>query len=145
MSIATNYAYSKLENLEARLFYILFIAHFFCCTWVYLGNLSGGWVDIELEEGTIQNKENHTLYIAAFSYIMISFTSVGYGEITGPTNLEMSFTLLIELTGLLLYTAIIWDINQLIAASENKETSKVVFLVFLFVGGRTGDMVNGIR
>ena len=128
------YAQRCLEGLEIRLFYILIMTHFMSCVWVYLGKQTGGWVELEVEEGTVGNDSNFTLYLAAFHTTMTCLTSVGYGEITGGTQYEMMFMLQLELIGMLLYVAILWDINQLIALNDNKEEAKVgIIYIYIYI------------
>jgi hypothetical protein len=73
------------------LFYLTITAHAFACIWVKLGNEDSGWIDTLNE-----SHEYGSSYIAAFYWVITTFTTVGYGEIKGTTENELLFTILTE-------------------------------------------------
>ena len=58
-----------------------------------------GWIHA-LRENGIQQPGMKNLYTSSLYFIITSFTSVGYGDIKGNTELEYWYQLLIELVGL---------------------------------------------
>ena len=77
-----------------QLFLLLtFTVHLFGSMWVYIGrsNPVEGWVQIKkdlLGENDGKDVDNTTLYIASIYWVMTTFTTVGYGDISGNTELE---------------------------------------------------------
>ena len=41
-----------------------------------------------------------SIYIAAFYWVITTFTSVGYGDIIGETNLENFYQMIVEMVGM---------------------------------------------
>jgi len=68
--------------------------HFFANIWIHIGmweyELGEGWF-FKNNQGGIQNKDFWSLYISSIYWVFTSFSTVGYGDITGVTKLEMLF------------------------------------------------------
>lgn len=81
---------------------ILLAAHFISCGWIALGTYS-----LDLSE-----PEN---YLRAFYWTMTTLTTIGYGDITPKTNVQIIYTIFIQLTGAGVYGFVIGNIANLIS------------------------------
>jgi hypothetical protein len=86
----------KVINAFRLLFQILFVSHFMANMWVYIGmyiydNQQTGWITVLNSKGGIQRNEFMPLYISSFYFVITTFSSVGYGDVTGNTKEEYIF------------------------------------------------------
>lgn len=72
-----------------------FIAHLFANLWILIGNLQlekgTGWLLAYKESGLLSKTEFLTLYSTSIYWVVVTFSSVGYGDITGSTPTEMAY------------------------------------------------------
>lgn len=74
------------------------LSHIFANLWILIG-LYGklvndeGWIKHFSSEdsGVIQNTDFSNLYITSIYWVIVTFSSVGYGDITGKTGGEMLY------------------------------------------------------
>jgi len=60
-----------------------------------------GWINMLYQnESPIQEKDMTHLYTSSFYWIITTFTTVGYGDIKGDTELEYLFQIMVELVGI---------------------------------------------
>lgn len=85
---------------------VMLLAHFIACTWIFLGRR-----DLELEEedrsswllhpeSDFLDYNNTQIYVFTYYWIFEVITTVGYGDYSGVTSSERSFSILIEFVGL---------------------------------------------
>lgn len=65
-----------------------------------------------------------SLYISAFYWIIASFSSVGYGDITPQTESEMTFALFIEMLGICVFGYMIGTIQTLFTSLKIKDQNQ---------------------
>ena len=63
--------------------YLIFTVHLFASIWIWVGDGEEGWIKQKL----VSDTEVH-VYVASVYYVMTTFTTVGYGDITGKKNAE---------------------------------------------------------
>ena len=52
------------------------------------------------KDNNIQLEDFSSIYITAFYWVITTFTSVGYGDIIGETNLENFYQMIVEMVGM---------------------------------------------
>ena len=103
-----------------QLFLLLtFTMHLFGSMWVYIGrdNPVEGWVQTKrdlLGESEGKDVDNFTVYIASIYWVMTTFTTVGYGDISGNTELEYFYQMIVEIIGIGFFAYLMGNINSLI-------------------------------
>ena len=82
----------------------MFISHLLANLWVHIGmyqrhNVNDGWIVASIGKG-IQEDNYYSLYVTSFYWIITSFSSVGYGEIVGLTEIEYTYQCFVEMVGI---------------------------------------------
>eukprot|EP00736_Rhodelphis_marinus_P013098 Rmarinus@m.20171 len=106
----------------ARLsFCIIFVAHFMCCIWYYVGlenEVSGdgrtvlGWV---AQQEWADEEALYTRYITSFYWAITSMTTVGYGDIIASTTNEKLYAVGAMILGGYLFGLVIGNISNVIS------------------------------
>jgi hypothetical protein len=81
----------------------IFAVHLFSCIWYYIGasnDNNTGWLAIN----NFQGQSIMDQYIASMHLVMQTFTTTGYGDIYSKSMNEISFRMLIILSGVLIYS-----------------------------------------
>lgn len=87
------------------------------CLWILIGesqfnnddegDIDGrGWI-YAMQENQIMKKDYWSKYIAAFYWVITTFSSVGYGDLTGNTKTEYIYTMFVEMLGICFFGYII--------------------------------------
>ena len=74
-------------------FGLMIVAHLLACYWIligeeYLYQVNSGWIVKLKGDGKLENSGLISLYITSFYFVMTSFSSVGYGDVTGSESYE---------------------------------------------------------
>jgi hypothetical protein len=67
--------------------------HLLACIWVYLGEEEGGWITLTGHDATPNIGTSTKKYTTSLYWILTSFTTVGYGDLSPSTTLEIGFTM----------------------------------------------------
>ena len=106
---------------------IIVLLHYLGCAFIYIG--SERFVDYE--EGSIpwtlaiddfRGKSIMELIIFADYWVTTVVTTVGYGDYTGSTSLEYSFSFAIEFFGFVIFAAIQVAVRQIFKVESNFES-----------------------
>lgn len=87
---------------------LILMTHFFACIWVHIGTQEWsengiGWIQKQLDNDS-QDTDFSSLYITSIYWVMTSFTSIGYGDVTGATNHEYLYQMLVEIVGICIFS-----------------------------------------
>ena len=91
------------ETFNLTLMLVL-LSHFFACVWILMGltrlrEHGDGWID-KTRQDERQELDLLSLYITSQYWVFTSYTSVGYGDITGTSYVEYLYQMLIEMLGI---------------------------------------------
>ncbi|MCB1141833.1 MAG: cyclic nucleotide-binding domain-containing protein [Leptospiraceae bacterium] len=113
--------YSKIQKAEivfqgkTRIMLLGYVssiaAHWISLIWIVLGGIPG-------------NHDIMTTYIKSLYWTITTFTTIGYGDITPQNNIQMIFTIQVQILGAGMYGYIIGNIANLIA---NIDYAKTIF------------------
>jgi hypothetical protein len=117
----TNSGYLRI----ARLFtVIMLLLHWVACAWFLVPFMEGfppsSWV---VAEG-IHAVDRSTQYIRSLYWVIVTTTTVGFGDITPHRNVEYVFTMLVMLLGASMYAFVIGNIASLVS---NLDSAKAAF------------------
>jgi CRP-like cAMP-binding protein len=109
------YSIKSKEGAFRTMFLVLLILlaiHIGACIWIIIGTLESfgnqTWI---ISEG-YSNLTDFGLYLTAFYYCLVVFTTVGYGDVSSVNNLERSFTILWMMFGIAFYSFVISFVTQ---------------------------------
>lgn len=103
--VLNNQQIKKLQDLINLFVKLAILSHCFANLWVLLGlyervSKGDGWVQHYLEEDVIDNDTYTNLYTISMYWVIVTFSSVGYGDITGKTESEMMYQMVVEMIGI---------------------------------------------
>jgi len=100
-------------RLAFTIFIVLVIAHWIAC----------GALALRIPQDLSQpSADNTTNYVRALYWTMTTITTIGYGDITPKTNVQMLYTLIVQLMGAGMYGYIIGNLASLLANSDLART-----------------------
>ena len=96
-------------RLFILVFWVLLFAHFVAC----------GWIAVAHQDADLDPVSQ---YMRAFYWTVTTLTTIGYGDITPRGNIQIVYTILIELAGAAMYGLVIGNIANLIANIDIAKT-----------------------
>lgn len=106
-------------------FTIMFLVfcHICCCTWIILAHLyedSDDYVKTWLYRLNYVDTPDYAVYIASMYFVLATFTTVGFGDINGVTELERSYALLLMLIGAIAFSFSISSLSSMLSTSDSR-------------------------
>jgi hypothetical protein len=97
-------------TLIKTVFILLMIFHAFACFWIYIGSHEDGWRNNFID---YKEKDAMNIYITSMYFVTTTATTIGYGEFYGTTIVEKIFLMILEFTGILVFSSITGNIRTL--------------------------------
>ena len=79
-----------------------------------------GWI-VALMADNMQLDDYWSLYITSTYFVIASFSSVGYGDVYGYTQMENLFQLMVEMLGIIVFGYMIGTFQQLLLSFQVKD------------------------
>ena len=73
-------------GFERMIFFIIIsivLCHICCCFWIILAKINDKTWDTWISAAEYQDCKDYELYIASMYFVLTTFTTVGFGDITG--------------------------------------------------------------
>ena len=111
------------ERLMLILFVFILIAHIITCLWIFSASFytdsEGTWM-----EGEYAAMDSRDQYLTSFYFTITTITTVGYGDISGSTNVEKIFCILMMLTGVISFSVLSGSLANIL---QNYDVSNAQF------------------
>lgn len=114
----------KIEGGSERLMFVslifIFACHLFACFWIILGQSeylsnNGSWFNQEIRDSSDFSK-----YIIALYFTVTSMTTVGYGDMSGATEMEHVFCMLLMCIGVIVFTYVSGALSSIIGSMDDQ-------------------------
>lgn len=107
-SFLNNEQLKKLKKAFLLVIQIIFVSHFFANLWILIGLIEmyekqDGWILDNISDEILPESAKddfYYLYITSIYWCITSFSSVGYGDISGLTKSEYNFQMFVEMVGI---------------------------------------------
>ncbi|MEB3341919.1 ion transporter [Okeania sp.] len=94
---------------------IILITHWVGCIWFVIGSWESSHGSSWLISKSLDSASTTTQYINSLYWAITTLTTVGYGDITPVTEIEITFTLIVMFLGISLYAYIIGNVSSLMS------------------------------
>ena len=111
--ISTKRAISRLIHFVT---YVTVTCHCIACLWNYMALLQEDW---NWKQGVVMTDMES--YVFALYWTMVTFTTVGYGDITPKTDLEIAVTMVVEFTGILFFAYLMGTVSSIVSNWNQRE------------------------
>jgi hypothetical protein len=115
--------YLKPANVKAMflLAYFVIIEHIWTCIWIMIGSIDPeskvNWI---YKQGMVDSS-NWDLYVAALYFTFTTIITVGYGDISGVSNIERFFCMSLMLLGCFMYSLLTGLISTIAGTDDTEE------------------------
>jgi|TARA_B110000285_G_C15065596_1_gene584929 hypothetical protein len=111
------------ERLLLIFFMFVLIAHIITCLWIFSASFAtdyeGTWM-----EGDFAALGSSDQYLTSFYFTITTITTVGYGDISGGTNVEKIFCICMMLSGVISFSVLSGSLANIL---QNYDVSNAEF------------------
>eukprot|EP01016_Furgasonia_blochmanni_P033141 TRINITY_DN3440_c0_g1_i6.p1 TRINITY_DN3440_c0_g1~~TRINITY_DN3440_c0_g1_i6.p1 ORF type:complete len:698 (-),score=66.10 TRINITY_DN3440_c0_g1_i6:469-2562(-) len=87
-------------DIVKGLFLLLLYGHLSCCMYVWVSRVEQDEFNLDWKIAIpIENPDEYDTYLSSMYYVMTTFTTVGYGDVTAKTPREMLFAMALQMLG----------------------------------------------
>jgi hypothetical protein len=100
----------------------MLLCHFVCCLWIFTAkNFDDEEKDNDtwIKVGDYDRSDIPNLYVTCFYFAVTTITTVGYGDISGNSTLEMWICFFLHLIGVLSYSFASGSLTTIISNYDN--------------------------
>jgi len=101
---------------------IFLIDHWVACIWFLIGSSTLITGDSWLSNSNLESASIATQYMKSLYWSITTLTTVGYGDITPTSNLEIAFTLVVMILGVSMYAFIIGNVASVVSNLDASQT-----------------------
>ena len=96
------------SGIQRILFYVfmaLLVCHISACLWIFFAHFAGEDTQKWLDDETYKEMKDEDIYLTSFYFIITTFSTVGYGDISASNPVEKIFCILIMIIGVTAFAA----------------------------------------
>jgi hyperpolarization activated cyclic nucleotide-gated potassium channel 1 len=126
--------YSGLSRLVTALCTVLILVHLGACMWFYSARLGDFQPDTWVFRRDLQDEQTSFLYLTSFYWAITTLTTVGYGDISARTELEMLIAMCWMMFGVGFYSFVVGSFTSALTSLDSKSllTQERLQIVHLF-------------
>jgi hypothetical protein len=125
---------ANIEKMLTFLFTSFLLNHISSCIWYWIAKLQDLDPDCWVCKSNFQDLDPYDIYVIAFYWNLTTITTVGYGDVSAGTTIEMIYSLLIMSIGVFLYSFAIGALSSIVTAMDSKSaeiTQKLLNLSYI--------------
>lgn len=107
---------------------VMLIVHQVGCFWYFLAKLEGFPPDCWVVKTNMMDRPEPSLYIASIYWAFTTLATVGYGDITGGTKVERTFSILWMLVGVGFYSYTIGSLTSVLCTLDTRANELTIKL-----------------
>lgn len=112
------------SNLLCMIYMLVVISHIFGCFWSHIGfwrmhEFNDGWI-VKLTSDGIQEQDFWSVYVTSCYFVITTFSTIGYGDVIGKSNMENSFQLILIMFGISIFGFMIRTFQDMIHEHQEK-------------------------
>jgi len=112
--------YSGLSRLITALCTVLILVHLGACMWFYSARLGGFTPETWVVRRDLQDESTDFLYLTSFYWAITTLTTVGYGDISARTELEMCIAMCWMMFGVGFYSFVVGSFTSALTSLDSK-------------------------
>lgn len=111
----------------AKIFFLMVtFGHFVSCLWYFIGDIQDenedSWIMRTWPDDSIYNESVGTRYAVSFYFSISTLTTVGFGDITARTNVEIFFAIFLMICGSTFFAYTTATVSSIITSMDVQET-----------------------
>jgi hypothetical protein len=110
---------------------VLVILHVAACFWYFIAKIEGFGPDNWVTKKGYLDDSTETLYLAAFYWALMTLTTVGFGDISAGTALEMIFAMIWMTFGMVFFSLTIGGLSSMLSSLNTKDSILNTKLIFV--------------
>jgi hypothetical protein len=108
------------ERLFFFLLFFLTLIHICSCLWIFTGKFNKDDGDINwIDEKAYEDFSKAELYLSAVYFSVTTITTVGYGDVSGYSNMERIFCIFLMLLGVISFSFSTGSLSSILNSYDN--------------------------
>ncbi|CAI2370128.1 unnamed protein product [Moneuplotes crassus] len=120
--------YSGILRLMKTVVYSFLVIHLISCLWYGIAKAQGSNPDTWLARGGYQDKSEFYLYLLCVYWALQTLTTVGFGDITAKTEVELYVTIFWMIFGVIFYSITVSNLASIISSLDVAESRTQAYL-----------------
>lgn len=123
----------QISNGFQRIFFFIFssvlVCHIFSCLWIFFTTVAPE--DQSTWNADFEGMSNHELYLTSFYFIITTFSTVGYGDMSATNPIEKIFCIIIMCVGVTAFASGTSELTNLLQTYDQQNArlhEKVIIL-----------------
>jgi len=116
---------SGIERLSSFLFLIIFAEHIFACFWLIIGTEEVPFYRDTWYNPSIVIMSSLEKYILSFYFVTTTMTTVGYGDMSGATEPERVYLIIMMLIGVFIFATIQGSLTSILASYDTSNAESM--------------------